>query len=278
MQHILIPTDFSQNSWNATEYALSFFHGKNITFHFLHVIISTSKVRNNKPINAEVLETEDIPESLKLQMKLWEENAEELAKDEKFNFSPIILKSAFIEGIRNYIKINKIDYLIMGSRGVSGLEDTIVGSKTGAVIKRIKCTTLVIPEQATFKKPINIGFPTDLNAPNKNRAMRSLLKIVSIYHSSIKVIRVAQTQKALTESQNNHREVLKEQLKKTHNSFHLIENPNLDNSLDSFISSMKIDMIALMAKNLNLFQRILFKVPLENISYHLYIPLLVLHE
>ncbi len=41
MQHILIPTDFSKNAWNATIYALIFFEGQKINFHFLHVDTST---------------------------------------------------------------------------------------------------------------------------------------------------------------------------------------------------------------------------------------------
>jgi len=37
-------------------------------------------------------------------------------------------------------------------------------------------------------------------------------------------------------------------------------------------------MIIMIAKNLNLFQRILFRPTVEEISYHTDIPFLVLHE
>ena len=37
MKNILIPTDFSENSWNAIVYALNFFEGTPCNFYFLHV-------------------------------------------------------------------------------------------------------------------------------------------------------------------------------------------------------------------------------------------------
>ncbi|MEZ4875324.1 MAG: universal stress protein [Flavobacteriaceae bacterium] len=37
MQKILFPTDFSENSWNAIQYAFAFFKGKSLEFHFLHI-------------------------------------------------------------------------------------------------------------------------------------------------------------------------------------------------------------------------------------------------
>ena len=39
-----------------------------------------------------------------------------------------------------------------------------------------------------------------------------------------------------------------------------------------------IDFIAMVAKNINFYQRILFKPQVEKISYHINIPFLILHE
>lgn len=42
MKNILIPTDFSENAWNAIEYALRFFSKSSCNFYILHV--NTSEV------------------------------------------------------------------------------------------------------------------------------------------------------------------------------------------------------------------------------------------
>jgi len=61
MQHILIPTDFSQHAWNATSYALQFFKSVNTTFHFLH--IETPNDLSKNPLHCDdLISTKIIPE------------------------------------------------------------------------------------------------------------------------------------------------------------------------------------------------------------------------
>ena len=48
--------------------------------------------------------------------------------------------------------------------------------------------------------------------------------------------------------------------------------------MQCFVESRNVDVIAMVAKNLNYFQQILFHTKVEEISYHTDIPFLVLHE
>jgi hypothetical protein len=64
----------------------------------------------------------------------------------------------------------------------------------------------------------------------------------------------------------------------TANSFHETEGQNLEHAIQSFVTSLNLDFIAMVAKNLNFYQRILFKPQVEKISYHINIPFLILHE
>ena len=61
-------------------------------------------------------------------------------------------------------------------------------------------------------------------------------------------------------------------------SFHLLEHKRSEDAVQEFTDSKAIDMMVMMAKNLNYFQQILFHPKMEKSSYHSNIPLLVLHE
>lgn len=278
MQHILIPTDFSRNAWNATEYALRFFQNEEITFHFLHIDISLQKSNDEELYLAGFTLMREVSEGLKGDMEDWMLKTSRHCSNSKHTMTHFISQAPFVDGIREYIEKNEIDFMVMGTKGASGLKEITIGSKTGAVITRVKCPILVIPEQATFKKPIHIGFPTDFNLAYNQRVIQTLQKISKMFHSSVKVLRVAQTQKPLDNFQNNNRDFLKESLMDIPHSFHVIEDPNLEKALQSFVTTMKIDMVAMIAKNLNFFQRILFRPQVTQISYHMQIPFLVLHE
>ncbi|WP_245726521.1 hypothetical protein [Pricia antarctica] len=60
--------------------------------------------------------------------------------------------------------------------------------------------------------------------------------------------------------------------------FHSLTGTKLETAVQAFTESRDIDMIAMVAKNLNFFQRILFRPEVEKISYHTKVPFLVLHE
>jgi len=277
MQHILIPTDFSENAWNATTFALQFFKKQQLTFHFLHIDISL-QAGNGELYYAGISARKDISEEINVAMDDWIQRVYSYDPNPPHTFKKTVMQALFIEGIRNYITQKNIDFIIMGTKGASGFKEMTIGSKTGAVIKRVKCPNLIIPEKARFRVPLNIGFPTDFNMLYKQRIIQTLLNIANTHQSSIKVLRVAQNEKPLDNSQKTNREFLKQQLQDTSHSFHVIENPHLENALQSFVNTMHIDMIAMIAKNLNFFQRILFKPQITQISYHMEVPFLVLHE
>jgi nucleotide-binding universal stress UspA family protein len=277
MQHILIPTDFSQHAWNATSYALQFFKSVNTTFHFLH--IETPNDLSKNPLHCDdLISTKIIPEKKILKMKEWMQKVSTYDTSVNHNFKQESVKSFFVEAIKTYIIKHSIDLLVMGSKGCYCLTGKTIGSKTAKVITRVKCPVFIIPEKAVFKKPIHIGFLTDFNMVYKNKVMQTLLEVSQTYKSSINVLRVAGAKKILEDSQNNNRELLKDQLKEVSHSFHVIENPNLETAVQSFVDVMQIDMIAMIAKNLNLFQRLLFKPKGPQKNHPMQVPFLVLHE
>lgn len=278
MQHVLIPTDFSKNAWNATTYALLFFKNQKVVFHFLHIQISRKIDEDHDLQNTEMSTKKNISEEIKHSMKKWIQQVHTCCPNAKHTFKKQIVQTSFTEGIRAYIKDHNIEFIVMGAKGASRAKEVSIGSRTGAVITRIKCPILVIPEAANFKKPLQIGFPTDFNMLKKDRVLETLLTIADTNKSSIKVLRVAQNNKPLDDFQNKNRDHLKEILKDIPHSFHLIENKNLENTIQSFVTTMQIDLLAMVAKNLNFYQRILFKPQGRKISYHITTPFLILHE
>lgn len=278
MHQILIPTDFSKNAWNAMVYAFQFFKDKKTTFHFLHIDISM-QVNCDEDLHYDGLSIKkEIAEETKSNMEAWIQKIDTYTFNSNHNYKGKIVQSPFIEGIREYVVKMDIDFIVMGTKGASGLKEMTIGTKTSAVITRVKCPILVIPEEAIFKKPINIGFPTDFNILYKERILNTLLEITNTHQSSVKVLRVARSEKSLDNFQNMNRDLLKQSLNNIPYSFHVIENPDLEKALQSFVNIMQIDMVAMIAKNLNFFQRLLFKPQVAQISYHMQIPFLVLHE
>lgn len=279
MQRILFPTDFSENSWNAIHYAFAFFQEKSLEFHFLHIGFQTSADTYRDDLYTNGISIKN-PSSKGVLTKFEElkEKIQLLFPNHKHRLFTHFEISMFIDGIRKVTKSEEIDLIIMGTKGASGIKEATLGSHTGAVITRVKCPTLIVPEKASFQIPSNIAFPTDFNIPYKSRVLQTMESFASYHHSTLKILRVVRKGGNLEETQIKNKDFLKSSLQDTTHSFHWIESPELEKGLQIFIDSMEINIIAMVAKNLNFFQRLLFKPTVSKISYHTKIPFLVLHE
>ncbi|MBT8261246.1 MAG: universal stress protein [Bacteroidia bacterium] len=278
MKRILIPTDFSHNAWNAIEYTMAFFNKRPVHIHLYHIAYSGRINGEDDLYSNGVAIIEKGGKTKEKQLIALQRKIETLYPRTQATIDVRVAQSRFIEGIKSAVEELNIDLMVMGTKGASGLKEVTIGSHTGAVITRVKCPVLVIPERAVFESPKNIVFPTDFNMIYKQRILDTLFDVSDVYDSSIKVLRVANNEYPLNAEQEKNRNFLRDILEERSYSFHCIKSPRLEEGLQSFIDLMDVQIIAMVAKNLNFFQRLLFKPTVAKISYHTEIPFLVLHE
>ena len=279
MFHILVPTDFSKNAWNALKYGLRLFENLNCTFYLLHVNpiptysgAGTSVKGFSKMAKESVLrESKESLDQLLLRI-------EKISANAKHSFVTIALYDFFVDSIKREVETKKMDLIIMGTKGSSGLKEVTVGSNTGDVITKVKCPLLAVPENAEFKKPKEICFPTDYYLRYDLKVLNTLIEMSRMHKSVLRVLHISKKGEELSEEQLKNKDFLNDYLQDVEHSFHSLTGTDLETAVQCFIESRDIDMIAMVAKNLNFFQRILFRPKVEQISYHTDIPFLVLHE
>ncbi|TYP74277.1 universal stress protein [Aquimarina intermedia] len=283
MKKILIPTDFSENSWNAIQYAVAFFKKTQCTFYLLHVASAEDVVIDDAMFQVEneheALLTDNLTSDAKNQLKSLVKRIEKLPLNTKHTFEPLLEYIFFVDGIRKNIVDKQIDFIVMGTKGATNALKRAIGSNTGDVITKVKCPVLVIPENATYKRPKEIAFPTDYNINYKTRVLDTLTQLLVDKSAALRVLHVAKKDETLSDNQQNNKDFLDRHLGDTiPHSFHFLSNSSIEHAVQCFVESRDIDMITMVAKNLNFFQRILFHPLVEEISYHTDIPFLVLHE
>jgi len=280
MKNILIPTDFSDNSWNAIKYALKLYKKTRCSFHILHVSNVNTFVDGDVPSvpTSTVVLEKDFKVDLKKNLKTLVKKIEGFSQNIRHSFITHADYGFLIEAIKTNVEGNKIDLIVMGTKGASGLKEVIIGSNTGDVITRVKCPVLVVPEEAIYAKPREIAFPTDYNMAYSSKILDTLLNVARMHKSSIRIVHMRKREVNLTEEQEINKDILHDYFKDHNHSFDSITSNRLENALQSFTESRNIDMISMVAKNLNFFQQLLFKPTVEDISYHIKLPFLVLHE
>lgn len=277
MKNILIPTDFSENSWNAIEYALRFFFKSSCNFYLLHV----SNVDNFRSIetpqnelNTVLSGAESKPAKKFLQETI--KRIHKLGLGGNHRFFTLTDNMYLINSIRKHVTEKNIDLIVMGTKGASGLDKLAIGSNTGDVITKVKCAALIVPENAKFKVPKKIVFPTDFSIFYPTETLQPITDIIDAHASSVRVLHVNNGSE-LSDDQQKNKEYLDDYFSAHEHSFHFLTNKCIEDAVQKFVDSEGINLITMLAKNLNYFQKILFHPSVKEVNYYKNIPFLVLH-
>lgn len=279
MKNILLPTDFSENSLNAIAYALNLFEETACNFYLLHIIKSADLGSSASPYLTSTANVSEIyATSTKARLKeTLHHITTKLAPNKKHKFYTLIDHNFLVESIRQHVREKSIDFIVMGTKGATGLKKMIIGSNSGDVITKVHCNTLVVPENAIFKQLNEVAFPTDFSMLYNINVLQPIVNIIEKNTAAIRILNINKKEVALNNDQIKNKELLEDYFSNLDHSFHFLTNKKVEDAVQCFVESRHIDMITMVAKNLNYFQHILFHSKIEKISYHTDVPFLVLH-
>lgn len=279
MKNILLPTDFSENALNAINYALHMFEESACNFYLLHVVKSSGFGISDSPYMISATQVSDVyTQTAKARLKdLSNHISTTLSTNKKHKFYTIIDHNFLVDSIRQQVAEKNIHMIVMGTKGATGLKKLIVGSNTGDVITKVHCNALVVPENATYTTLKEVAFPTDFSMLYNIDILQPVVNVVEKHAAAIRILNISKKDTVLNTDQIKNKELLEDYFSHIDHSFHFLTNNKVENAVQCFVESRNIDMITMVAKNLNYFQHILFHSKIEKISYHTDVPFLVLH-
>ena len=186
MKNILLPTDFSENSWNAIKYALQLFKDETCKFYLLNTytpLIYHVEYVVIEPTQLGILD--NVRETSLKNLQDFKTRMESEFKNPKHNIGPIGAFNMLIPEIVDVVKNKAINYVVMGTKGATGASEILFGSNTVHVFKSVKCPILAIPNGFEFEKPHEILFPTDYEIDYKPYHLKSIIEIASLFKNKL---------------------------------------------------------------------------------------------
>lgn len=159
MKKILVPVDFSQHSKYAFQFAADLAKLNNASIHLLHVI------------ELPVLNDTTLMPTLSFEQEYLKDAAEYAKRGftkliKSTNGSTAVTSSIEygtpVSSILDHIKRKKIDLLIMGTKGASGLKEYFIGSNTEKLVRFSPVPVISVPGPVKIKSIKNLIFPTSL--------------------------------------------------------------------------------------------------------------------
>lgn len=276
MKKILFPTDFSHVSNNAFIYALKLADSINaeiITMHVYHLpqvnYINVSEYLHEIYDVTELSHFENYKDEVPVLRRIAEENNLDHVK-----ISHVLILGNLIEEIQKITKHEYIDFIVMGTKGASGLKETFLGTVATKVMNDVKAVVLAIPERCKYEPVKNLLFITEYQADDTQSFLK-VKALAKVFQAHIECLRVVPQHRE--NNINNMRNW--EELIDNHNiKLHSVTGNDVEGIILNFIDSHKINMIAMHVHRKNFFEK-LFEISLsKKLAFHISIPILAIHE
>ncbi len=281
MKRILLPTDFSENSWNAIRYILELMKKEECEFHLLNTytpVISSSRFMASNAQSSTLDEgskensqkgLEDIMAMIKKKFR-----------NKKHTFK---IRSSFnilVEEIRNVVEHEGIDLVVTGTKGASGVDEVFLGSNTVRIIKAVKeCPVLTIPKDFDYVKPQELVFATDFKRFYSRSELQPLIDLAKNFKATIRIVYVQDKICALSEIQQFNLNMLRKYFDKIDHYVHTVSELNsVSKTLEVFADELNIHLLAMLNYQHSYMERMTREPVVRRMAFHTQVPLLVIPE
>lgn len=277
MKNILLPTDFSENSWNAIKYAIQFYKDDKCTFHLFNAYIPVIYNIEYVLINPAQFGLGDAVRDTSQQnlKKMLIKISKEFKDNKNHKFETVARFESLIAGIKELVIERNIDLIVMGTKGATGAKEVLFGSNTVKVFRHIDCPILAIPSDFEYHSPNEVLFPTDLEIDYHKTQLNVLVDIATLHHSRIHAMHVSGGYE-LTADQELHKLELELIFSNTEYLFHEVASMEITDAVNEFQIHSKVDLLVMINNKHSFFENLFFKNTINQIGFHLNIPFLIL--
>lgn len=276
MKKILFPTDFSEAATNAFVHALEFAKVVKAELILLHTF------------EIPVYDSQFFPENYASIYSSIELAKFEMFKDEipklraiaaERNLDNIVIKHRLMDGdliynLKNAVEEDEIDFVIMGTTGVSDWTKFFTGSNTNSVISEVKVPVLCVPIDAKFKKIKTIGFTTRYREKDKAE-LRKVLKIAKKTDAKVKSLYVRSSTTDVSDMTIKEWEI---EFANENVEFLVLPSDEVKETILDFILFKDIDILTTITHKRSFFESIFDSSFSQKITKEVSIPVLIMHE
>ncbi len=278
MKKILLPTDFSENAWNAISYALEFFKNENCTFYILHTYTPLFYRLDYMMGGPEFSAVPDVGVDLSLAgLEKTMTDIKTHYPNKKHHFKTVSAFNTLSDEIVDQCENHQIELIVMGTQGATGAKEILLGTNTVYVIRKAKVPVLAIPENYRFMPIQKILFAVDYWSRYKEAELKFLNEMIHLCAAKLMVMHAGEEQ-ALKEVQTKNKAFLKDYFKSVDAKFEEMKDRYMPNAVHDYIAENKIDLLAMMNRKHSFLERLLVKQNIDAIGYHVKIPFLVMKD
>ncbi|NND80667.1 MAG: universal stress protein [Maribacter sp.] len=278
MRKILVPTDFSDNAFNALKYACQVFKYEKSEIFIMHAyadeVYQQDKLTRRSQLD---LVKEKISQSSEIQLKKILEEIKHHYPNPQHNYKIVSSFGSLIDEVDDLVNQENMDIVVMSTRGETNDRSLTFGSNTLQVLKYISCPVLAVPEGSKYQAPKEVLFPTNYLVPYKRRELKLICDMSGSFRSTLHMLYINPIKK-LSLRQEDNQQFLKDCLPKAKLRFETTQENDKTIAITKYIVHNDIDMLVLVNSRHSYLEDMLSQSTIDKIGLHIKIPFLVMQN
>ena len=270
MHSILVPTDFSENTRTALNYAIDIAN----QFSCKLILFNTYKLshRAGMFIGVEQLMREESREQMAELLK----NTRQRIKSEAKLEGKVAKGEAVSTIIRAAQKL-EVSMIVMGTQGASGLKEVFIGSTTNGVMVGSKTPVLVVPSEFDYRPLQTIALSVDEKMIGSKASLEALRMIIYRYNAKVSAFHIGAKN---DETTNAMKDSLANVLDGITFKFHEIEadDKSINKAIGDFVNNESADMLCMIKHDRGFWGNLFHSSVTTKEVFHSAVPILVLYD
>lgn len=265
MKKIIVPVDFSVASLNALHFAteIAVMSGAEVIIY--HSYFNMGSVEGSSYSFSRFFKTE-----AEQQMKVFIHNFRKNKLAQHIVFSIHIDGEMPLNGIQDLAKDREADFIILGTRGASGLLGRYIGSFASEVILGSSLPVLAIPPDCVYHKPKNVILAFDGKEDYSAETFEPLSNFQQLLSFKLDIVSI-QKDKDGTPLLNDER-----WLPLLVNKVHMLEGRHIAQRISSYVEDKKADWLVVIPRKKSFFEELFQRSVSRELALHNKVPLLAL--
>jgi nucleotide-binding universal stress UspA family protein len=271
MKTILVPTDFSVLSRQATEYAGELAKELGAKIILLHTYMIPAPVS-------------EVPYLMVSVDEIQKELEERIKKDTLKIFNTWGVEAEWIvrigmpsDEIKDLTAKREIDLVIMATHGEGGLEK-LIGSTTVNTIRKIHTPVLVLPRNIKYQPYRHVVYATDFTYDTNIHLFNPLLELLKHYKASLNILNVHRQHEKAVPDELIGKKNLENIFINTDHHFTTVTDVSVLHGITEYTISRVTDLAVIVSHKHSFLERVFGKNYTREMTYETKIPLLVLQD
>jgi len=274
METILVPTDFSDASANAVDYAVElakFFDAKLLLVNAYSIPIGNAEIGIPMEL-ASVMQQSALDGLENMKKKIIEKNHRELDIEcfAGVGFAYDVIKDASA----NF----KADLIVMGIVGSAGkIKEHLIGSTAVKVARHLEIPTFIIPENVKYQRIHHISFACDMEKTEETVLVYIAKYFSRMFDAELEIVNIEKPEEEISEGKAKTEVFMEKKLEPVTHKTVFITGDHVARELETYFETHPTDLIMLNPKKHNVFHDIFIESVTKELAFHIHQPILAIH-